>query len=184
MVISDDGLPKELGPMVFCITGDGNVSRGAMYILKCLPHQFVSVKDLKSLVEGGDFDSHKVYIVQVTPKDYLTNKDGGFDYEEYRSKPELYTSNFHETVAPYVSFILNGIFWTEKYPRLMTIAQTKHLALQKRLRLLTLADVSCDINVSHHEIINYAYIRCHLNKLRIIQTNIRDHLNSCQKLLP
>jgi alpha-aminoadipic semialdehyde synthase len=147
LVISDDGIPKSLGPLIFCITGDGNVSRGALHILKCLPHEWVLVKDLKSLVDRKDFDNHKVYILQVTPKDYLTNEEGGFDYEEYKQNPERYTSNFHSTIAPYVSFILNGIFWTEKYPRLMTIAQTKALALQKRLRLLTLADVSCDINV-------------------------------------
>jgi alpha-aminoadipic semialdehyde synthase len=43
--------------------------------------------------------------------------------------------------------IVNGIFWDEKYPRLLTKEQMKTLAQENRLRLLQVADISCDINV-------------------------------------
>jgi alpha-aminoadipic semialdehyde synthase len=147
MVLMDEGLPIELGPMIFILTGAGNVSKGAHYILKCLPHQFISPKDLDSLSKSNDFDNRKIYICQVTAQDYIVDNHGNFDSNDYLKNPQNYKSVFHEKIAPYATFILNGIFWTEKYPRLLTIKQTKSLAQQDKLRLLTLADVSCDINV-------------------------------------
>ncbi len=94
------------------------------------------------------FDDKKVYGCQVRPEDYLVRNDGGrFDRKHYIQYPQLYHSIFSQKVAPYARMILNGIFWDARYPRLLTIAETKHLADSKRLPLLTLADVSCDINV-------------------------------------
>jgi alpha-aminoadipic semialdehyde synthase len=148
MVISDDGLPRKLGPMIFVVTGNGNVSKGALHVFKCLPHEWVKPEDLESLSKSKKFDNHKVYLCQVTAKDYCVNNEGGFVEEEYFAHPERYTSNFHEKIAPYASLILNGIFWTSKYPRLLTIDQTEELAKRGQLRLHTLADVSCDINGS------------------------------------
>jgi alpha-aminoadipic semialdehyde synthase len=148
MVIADDGLPKSLGPMIFVIVGNGNVAKGALHIFKCLPHEWVQPEDLARLAESKDFNNHKVYLCQVSSKDYAVDKDGNYIEDRYYENPEEYRSVFHEKIAPYASFILNGIFWTDKYPRLMTIAQTKELQQQGRLRLMTLADVSCDINGS------------------------------------
>ncbi|KAJ3270540.1 hypothetical protein HDV01_007743 [Terramyces sp. JEL0728] len=147
-VIMDDGLPKQLGPMIFVITGDGNVSRGALHVFKCLPHEWVKAEDLEALSKKKDFDNHKVYICQARPKDFIVDKDGKFDHDDYIGNPQKYKSVFHEKIAPYARLILNGIFWTDKYPRLMTIEQTKQLAQNDNLKLLTLADVSCDINGS------------------------------------
>ena len=56
--------------------------------------------------------------------------------------------NFFLKIAPYATMIVNGIFWDERYPRLLTIEQTRELALQNRLRLLQVADISCDIKGS------------------------------------
>jgi alpha-aminoadipic semialdehyde synthase len=85
----------------------------------------------------------------VLTKDYLIKKDGGiFDKNEYMSKPELFKSNFSEKIAPYARFILNGIFWDSHYPRLLSISEIKALSESNRLPLLTLSDVSCDINGS------------------------------------
>jgi alpha-aminoadipic semialdehyde synthase len=147
MVLMDEGLPRALGPMIFVITGNGNVSKGAHHVFKCLPHETVKADDLAKLVENKDFDNRKIYFCQVTAKDYIVDKNGNYDEADYLAHPEKYTSNFHEKIAPYATFILNGIFWTKKFPRMMTIAQTEKLAKENRLRLMTLADVSCDINV-------------------------------------
>lgn len=159
LVIQDDGLPKELGPMTFVFTGDGNVTQGALHVFKCLPHEWVSPSDLKSLYESScmfmsktliftAFDHKKVYGCKVCPEDYLARNDGGqFDRQHYFKYPELYHSIFSQKVAPYARMVLNGIFWDARYPRLMTLAETRHLAESKRLPLLTLADVSCDIHV-------------------------------------
>jgi alpha-aminoadipic semialdehyde synthase len=148
MVISDDGLPKQLGPMIFVITGNGNVSKGALHVFKCLPYEWVKPSELEALSKSKTFDNHKVYLCQVTAKDYCINEDGTFDETEYFSHPERYTSVFHKKIAPYASLILNGIFWTSKFPRLLSADQTEQLAKDSQLRLHTLADVSCDINGS------------------------------------
>jgi alpha-aminoadipic semialdehyde synthase len=85
----------------------------------------------------------------VQPEDYLVHKQGKpFQFDHYLKCPDEYESLFHERVAPYSSMIINGVLWNEAYPRLMTIEQTKNLAKQNRLRLHSLADISCDIRVS------------------------------------
>jgi alpha-aminoadipic semialdehyde synthase len=48
-VISDEGLPMNLGPMIFVITGNGNVSRGALHVFKCLPYEWVTPEELEGL---------------------------------------------------------------------------------------------------------------------------------------
>jgi alpha-aminoadipic semialdehyde synthase len=108
----------------------------------------VKPDELKSLAESTDFDNQKVYLCQVTAQDYCVDAQGNFSWPDYLEHPEKYHSIFHEKIAPYCSMILNGIFWTENYPRLLTIEQTEDLAKNKNLRLLTLADVSCDLNGS------------------------------------
>ncbi|KAJ3328333.1 hypothetical protein HDU76_010155, partial [Blyttiomyces sp. JEL0837] len=145
-VIMDDGLPRQFGPMIFVFTGKGNVTKGALHVFKCLPHTWVKAGDLKKLVEDKNFDNHKVYGCQVEMEDYIVKKDGGpFSREEYLAHPERFTSVFHEKIAPYATMIVNGIFWDERYPRLLTKEQTRKLAKENRLRLLQVADISCDI---------------------------------------
>ena len=148
-VIQDDGLPNSLGPLTFVFTGDGNVSRGAKYVFKSLPVEWVSADELAALSDSTSFDNHKVYGCQVNPEDYLIHKEGSkFNNNEYRAHPERYESIFHEKIAPYARMIINGIFWTDKYPRFMTKDQTYQLTKENRLKLLTLTDISCDINGS------------------------------------
>ncbi|KAJ3014576.1 hypothetical protein HKX48_005081 [Thoreauomyces humboldtii] len=148
-VIMDDGLPRQMGPMTFVFTGDGEVARGAMHVFKCLPHEWVSPDELKELHRSGSWDHHKVYGCQVKAKDYLVRKDGWkYDRDHYREHPEQYMSVFHEKVAPYTSVLVNGIFWDARYPRLLTNDQATKLANEDRLNILSIADVSCDINGS------------------------------------
>jgi alpha-aminoadipic semialdehyde synthase len=87
----------------------------------------------------------------VELEDYLQHKEGlKFDRKDYFKNPQFYESIFAKKVAPYSRFLLNGIFWDAQYPRLLTTAETRALAAAKKLPLLTLSDVSCDINVFYH----------------------------------
>lgn len=83
-------------------------------------------------------------------KDWLEHRDGkAFDREEYRKQPAAFKSSFARNVAPYTTMFLNGGFWEEGCPRLLT---TEELAtLQQQLppnRLLSVVDVGCDWGVS------------------------------------
>ncbi|KAJ3295229.1 hypothetical protein HK104_002890 [Borealophlyctis nickersoniae] len=115
------------------------------------------------IVHFAAWSPQKVYACQVKPSDYLVHKDGKpYDREHYHAHPEEYASNFHEKIAPYATMLINGIFWNERYPRLITKAQAKQLALEDRLRLLSIADISCDINgslefMSHSSTINHPF---------------------------
>lgn len=52
---------------------------------------------------------------------------GAFNVSHYREQPHEYASTFHETVAPYTSVLVNGIYWDQRYPRLLTKAQLQDL---------------------------------------------------------
>jgi alpha-aminoadipic semialdehyde synthase len=44
-----------LGPMVFVITGNGNVSRGALHVFKCLPYEWVTPEELEGFINNHIF---------------------------------------------------------------------------------------------------------------------------------
>lgn len=81
-------------------------------------------------------------------QDYCIRKDGKpFKLDEYMATPEAFISVFHERFAPYATAIINGIYWEPKYPRLLTREQVGNLLSNQASRLVTIADISCDINV-------------------------------------
>lgn len=80
--------------------------------------------------------------------DYCVHNDGNpFTVEEYSSHPERFTSNFYEKLAPFATAIVNGIYWEARFPRLLTKKQTQDLLDNPSCRLLSIADISCDIEV-------------------------------------
>lgn len=67
--------------------------------------------------------------------------------DEYLRNPGMFTSVFHERFAPHATAIINGIYWEPKYPRLLTCEQVNGLLSNQASKLVTIADISCDINV-------------------------------------
>jgi alpha-aminoadipic semialdehyde synthase len=93
-----------------------------------------------------EFDAKRVYGCIVTAKDYAKRTDGGqFEISDFMANPQNYTSNFHEKIAPYATMLVNGIYWDSRFPRLLTKDQVTELYVRKNLRLLSIADISCDI---------------------------------------
>lgn len=147
--IREKGISKDANPIVFTFTGNGNVSRGAQEIFKLVPHEWLDPKDLKFKVESGTLSNDRIYGCLIEAKDYCKRKDGKpFVYEDYLNNPEAYESNFHELIAPFSTVIVNGIYWEEKYPKLLTNEQIKTIQLNENSRLLSIADISCDIEGS------------------------------------
>ncbi|OMJ09981.1 Alpha-aminoadipic semialdehyde synthase, mitochondrial [Smittium culicis] len=153
-LIIENGVPKDFGPVIFTITGSGNVAKGAIEIFECLPHEYIEPENLESFIKGydGSFKYlNKVFGVKVSAKDYAYRiSDGKFDYNEYKTNPELYASNFHEKIAPHTTVLAHGIFWNSKYPRLLTKEQAKKIKQSRngRFKLITISDISCDIEGS------------------------------------
>uniref|UniRef100_A0A3B3ZUY8 Uncharacterized protein n=1 Tax=Periophthalmus magnuspinnatus TaxID=409849 RepID=A0A3B3ZUY8_9GOBI len=111
-------MPKSIGPMTFCFTGTGNVSKGAQDIINELPVEYVEPHELKDVSETGDLT--KVYATVLSRHHHLMRKsDGIYDPMEYENHPELYTSHFRTSVAPYTTCLINGIYWDPHTPRLL-----------------------------------------------------------------
>lgn len=111
------GVPKALAPMVFVFTGTGNVTKGALDIFKLLPHEFVEPHELPTL--AGRADRFKVYGCIVTAKDMVAPVQPGatFNKADYYANPQSYRPVFHETVAPYTSVLVNGMYWVRRVAR-------------------------------------------------------------------
>lgn len=143
--IAEDGLPDSIKPLIIAVTGDGNVSQGALEILDQIPGDFISAEDLKN----GNFDSDQNIIkVNLLVNDYMIPAGNQkFELNHFIKNPELYTSAI-EDYLPEINIFVNGIYWDEKYPRLITKTWIGKMVKSGRLKLHTIGDISCDIHGS------------------------------------
>uniref|UniRef100_H2UYE1 Aminoadipate-semialdehyde synthase n=1 Tax=Takifugu rubripes TaxID=31033 RepID=H2UYE1_TAKRU len=149
-------MPKSIGPVTFCFTGTGNVSKGAQDILNELPVEFVEPLELKDVSESGELT--KVYATVLSRHHHLVRKsDSIYDPMEYENHPELYTSHFRTSVAPYTTCLINGIYWDRHTPRLLRRLDAQKLIRPPNVspastegspvlphRLLAICDISAD----------------------------------------
>uniref|UniRef100_A0A2K5I7K4 Uncharacterized protein n=1 Tax=Colobus angolensis palliatus TaxID=336983 RepID=A0A2K5I7K4_COLAP len=112
-------MPKSIGPLTFVFTGTGNVSKGAQAIFNELPCEYVEPHELKEVSQTGDL--RKVYGTVLSRHHHLVRKtDGVYDPAEYDKHPERYISRFNIDIAPYTTCLINGIYWEQNTPRLLT----------------------------------------------------------------
>ena len=152
--IATGAIPAELRPFVVGITGYGNVSQGAQEILDLLPHVSVAPKDLETFVRDNPDLADRVVKVVYREEDLVRQSGSGvdepFDLQHYYAHGELYESIF-EPHLHLLNVLVNGIFWTEKYPRLASAEQLRRIfgpGVQFRSRLNVVGDISCDIDGS------------------------------------
>jgi alpha-aminoadipic semialdehyde synthase len=152
-LITKNGLPKQLTPLVFAFTGKGNVAKGAKEVFEHLPHEYITVKELAGLkadVEAGRRPANKVYGVLVETSDIAQLKgqpDAPFDRQDFTQNPSKYEGKFHRTVLPHIHMLVNGVYWDDRYPRVVTKQQIAHLrsaAGGNNRNLRMVADISCD----------------------------------------
>lgn len=146
--ILENGLPEELQPLVIGILGYGNVSKGAQYILDALPTKRVEPHELAELVQKKNYDRHTVYLTVFKEEHLVEHKEGKeFDLQDYYRHPEHYRSVFAQYL-PYLSILINAIYWEDRYPRFVTWDDLAHLESTNNLRLQGIADISCDVGGS------------------------------------
>lgn len=144
-VILDNGFSKEFEPLVIAVTGDGNVSNGAMEILDLVPGVEISAADL---AKGELPDNAPVIKVNILPQDYLEHRDGSpFNLQHYIDHPGEYRSVF-EKLLPKIDILVNGIYWDERYPKLVTKQWLRDQTESGNLRLKVIGDITCDVNGS------------------------------------
>jgi len=150
--IEDKGFPQELAPIVVGFAGYGNVSRGAQEIFDLLPHKVVSPNIIEEMYENFSGDILNLYKVVFKEEDMVELKEkskiSGFDLQDYYNNPEKYKSKFSRYI-PYLKILVNCIYWTEKYPRLVTKQYVRDNSIIKsNLNLRVIGDISCDIEGS------------------------------------
>jgi alpha-aminoadipic semialdehyde synthase len=118
--ISKSALPMVYTPMVFAVTGTGRVAQGIIEVLEQLPHVKVDPEDLPTYKS----ENNKEIVISIFTAKNLVKKikdDGSpFDKAHYYSHSEEYESKFDEYL-PYVDWLINGIYWEAKYPRVLSI---------------------------------------------------------------
>ncbi|MBN1953423.1 MAG: hypothetical protein JW900_00095 [Anaerolineae bacterium] len=145
--IRTEGLPPHLVPFVVGFAGYGNVSKGAQDMFDLLPFEEIAPADLPSLLQREP-DPHTLYKVVFKEEDIVepVSPDGRFVLQDYYDHPEKYRSIFARYV-PYLTVLVNGIYWDERYPRLVTKDDLRQLfSGPEPPRLRVVGDISCDVN--------------------------------------
>lgn len=148
--INEKGFPPELSPIVVGFSGYGHVSIGAQEMFHCLPYKTISAPILTEMYENFTADNYNFYKVVFYEEDLVRPKDSSerFELQDYFKHPEKYESQF-ENYLPCLSVLVNGIYWTEKYPRFVTKEYLKNQTiLSSNLNLRIIGDISCDIDGS------------------------------------
>lgn len=143
-LIRKEGIPPEFAPLVIGVTGYGNVARGAGEILAELGCSLVHPDELSTVINTRE--TRRIYQVVFREEHMVRpiDRNRGFDLQEYYRHPERYRSRFEEYL-PYLSVLLNCIYWDSRYPRLLTKDYLKHATINNQHRLQIVGDISCDI---------------------------------------
>lgn len=152
--IIEKGLPSELKPIVIGFTGYGNVSQGAQEIASLLPIKEILPDELLSLHKHAHLADNIIYKV-VFKEEHLAepiNPENEFDLHDYYQHPEKYGSQF-EKYLPYLTVLVNCIYWDPRYPRLLTKDFTEQLFKEGYPKLTVVGDITCDpdgsIEITH-----------------------------------
>lgn len=147
--IVDQGLPAEISPLVCGFFGYGHVSQGAQEVYDLLPAVEIKPAELAETLKNGYFSPHRVYKVVFKEEDMVRPKGSQpFDLQDYYQNPDKYYP-VAEEYLPYLNILINGIFWTPKYPRFVTRKFLRELYdRESQPRLQVIGDITCDINGS------------------------------------
>ena len=139
--IEENGMAVDKAPFVFGFMGYGNVSQGAQEIFDVLPHKVVAPDELKNLDSKLNNLFYKVIFKEehlVEPK----NPEDKFELMDYFTHPEKYKSKFEEYI-PYMSLLVNAIYWTEASPRFLT---KQYFKAKDKHKIDVICDITCDID--------------------------------------
>jgi len=146
--IKKEGLPDSK-PIVCGITGYGNVSRGAQEIMDLLPYEEISPAELLRK-DVSNLPQDRIIKVVFKESDMveLIYPGRGFELQDYYKNPVKYRSRF-EQYLPLMDILLNCIYWTPDYPRVVTKDWVQRAWSDNKVpRLKVIGDISIDIGGS------------------------------------
>ncbi len=140
-------LPAALAPFVVGFAGYGNVSQGAQQIFDLMPHEEIAPSDLAALVARDAPVRDRLFKVVFKEEHLVEPSVAGkaFALQEYYDHPDRFSSVFAEH-ARRLNVLINAIYWTDAYPRLVSREQLRQWHLSDAgSRLMLIGDISCDI---------------------------------------
>jgi alpha-aminoadipic semialdehyde synthase len=141
--IKEQGLPEELTPFIIGFAGYGNVSSGAQKIFDLLPHIPLNPEDLSK----AQPDNHTLYKCIFKEEHLVEPRDPSNDfelYDYYEHGSAKYKGIFHKYV-PFLTVLMNCIYWTKKYPRLVTREFIQKHWNENARKLRIIGDISVDM---------------------------------------
>ncbi len=139
--------PEQLGitdyPLVFAFVGLGNVGQGALEIFDQLPTQEVFPEQLADFVQAKEHLPGTLFKCLLRKHEILRNARHQFDAHDYAAHPDRYHSILPE-MLPYVSVLLNCVFYAPQYPRTLPQEAFRAAWLRGGHRLQVVGDLSCD----------------------------------------
>ncbi|MEE9501775.1 MAG: bifunctional lysine ketoglutarate reductase /saccharopine dehydrogenase family protein [Candidatus Aminicenantaceae bacterium] len=148
--INNKGLDLSEGPLICGFAGYGRVSLGAQEIFDLLPFEEITPDKIVELLKSKSYSSSTVYKV-IFKENHMVepiSSDSPFELEDYYNNPQKYRSVF-EKYLPYLSILMNCIYWTQQYPRFVTKSFLKQLwTKEDSPKLKVIGDISCDVDGS------------------------------------
>jgi alpha-aminoadipic semialdehyde synthase len=129
--------------------GYGNVSRGGQEIFDLLPFEEIAPGSVAKIAASPSDRTDRLYKVVYQEKDLVRPLDtettfGLEDYYQYGK--QKYASAVGRELGD-LTLLVNGIYWDERYPRLLNQADCRALwAAGRTPRLRVVADISCDVD--------------------------------------
>jgi alpha-aminoadipic semialdehyde synthase len=139
-----------MSPVVFGFLGYGHVSLGAQEIFDILPVETVRPADIPKLFSGREEAPRNLFKAVFKEEDMVRPLDPSkpFDLQDYYDNPQGYRPVV-EDLVPYLTVLVNGVYWAPKYPKFMTKGfLRKHYGPGSNPRLRVVGDITCDINGS------------------------------------
>ena len=121
--IRNDGLPQTIVPVVFGLTGHGNVGKAVRHILEHLPIEEITPEQLIDWRITPAESRNRVYLVHFS--------------RAYREPATL------QQYLPHLSVLIHGAKWLPHQERIVTRAWLQHVA---DTNLEIIGDISCDPN--------------------------------------
>jgi hypothetical protein len=147
--LAKEGVPPALSPLIVGFFGYGHVSQGAQEIFDLLPVESIRPADIPKLFEDGARVHRNLYKAVFHEEDMVKpiDEEKAFDLQDYYDHPRSYRP-VTEEVLPYLTVLVNGIYWDPKFPKYVTKAFLKKLYGGTRPRFRVIGDITCDINGS------------------------------------
>lgn len=153
--ILKNGLPEKLLPFIIGFTGYGNVSVGAQEICGLLPVKEITPEELLNIRKTDKYVNNVIYKV-VFKEEHISepiNADKSFELHDYYLNPHLYKNSF-EKYVPELSILMNCMYWSPKFPRIISKKFIKSLFSNNIIPKLTvIGDITCDpdgsIEITH-----------------------------------